>query len=1161
MSAPAIIRTLRAAHRAIGPKCPHGYLSGPKTQSAAECCCPDASWRPGLYIGEPSGDAPDSAADAAVFHQTIERHFPKLLTDCLTMHTCVLSNWRVGSATKAGGHRDRFEPQTSGAWRHLPASSIVGVICVRKLAFVLTFFGFALPALASSSISVAELEQKLATNRGRPDVEVAQQLSDLELTERLSTATLARLESNSPGLKTSQELKILADQSAFLLPPAAEIPQTTAPDLAAQRKMMGQVVNYVSKTIHQLPNFYATRVTTHFEETPQVQKGVRSIPYQPLHETNTFDVTVLYRDGQEVVDAGRDKTKNLQQQGKGLRDWGVFGPILGTVFLDAARSNLSWSHWEQTPTGTQAVFRYKVPLEKSHYRVNYCCVPGNNPGDPTQWVPFDRIVGYLGEIAVDPHDGSILRLTVQADLRPSEPISSADIMVEYAPMEIGGHSYICATRSVALSSALSVSNFIVGDHEYIGSVAPSAPQKLLNDVAFERYHMFRSDARILSGDEPTEPDEPSVAPSARTIPSEQVKALPDSKPIKNTEGQSSTPGSDSPAASAQNRPAEQEAAPAPTLAIEAPPNGETKVPLIDQAPLFKTTTHDVVVDVVATKSDGDPVLGLGKQDFEIRENGKPQAIDFFEAHTKGSVVSSAPPEMPVMPEGSRTNVPPAPPGDAVNVLLIDTLNTEIQDQAYVRRQVVDFLTKIQPGPRMAIFVLGSKLTCLQGFTSDTSALLAALKDQSTELKGQKSSFLQTRGDRAGDENALAMLLTMQASPSAVEALREALADAGARDSGARTSMTFEALMYLGHYLSGVPGRKNLIWFAGSFPVVIFPTADQLTHLKQNRGLPGYVDRVKLTAHLFTTSQVSVYPISAEGLMVEHIGEADTAGAVAGGGVGHIGSQADIVMSPYNAGANERASTIFAMEQLAASTGGKAYYNSNDLDAALKRAIDDGANFYTIGYSPADWKMDGTYRQIEIKLVHGKYKLAYRQGYDADDGPAPAAKSNVDPLAPLLQLGLPGATGILYGVHAEAAAVQPTSGEPRAGQNPNLKGPVTRYAVDFFIRGQDLVLNQDPQGDRNGKFLLGLKAYDRDGNALNWEGTEETVDIKPEQFESIRKNGIPAHLDMDVPTAGVIHLVTAVFDLDSGMAGTQEIPLQVDSPLKKNTSDPAELKHP
>jgi hypothetical protein len=447
----------------------------------------------------------------------------------------------------------------------------VGDICVRKLAFVLAFFGFALPALASKRISVAELEQKLATNRGRPDVEVAQQLSEFELTERLSITALARLESNSPGTKTAQELKILADQSAFLLPPAAEIPPTPAPDLAAQRKMIGLVVNYVSKTIHELPNFYATRVTTHFEETPLVQTGTSPIPYQHLHETNRFNVTVLYRDGQELVDKGRDKTKASQQQEKGLRDWGVFGQILSTVFLDAAKSNLSWSHWEALPAGAQAVFHYAVPLERSHYRVSYCCVPGSNPSGQMQWAPFERVIGYHGEIAVEPKEGSIVRLTVQADLRPSDPISRADIMVEYGPVEIAGRSYICATRSVALSSALSTSNFVVGDQGIVGIVAPSPTQKLLNDVAFEQYHIFRSASRIITGDEAKEQSVPPAAPSASEVSPEPDKALSPLQPTVSAADQSSAAGSGSPAAPVQNGLSKPAAAPAPTLETETAP--------------------------------------------------------------------------------------------------------------------------------------------------------------------------------------------------------------------------------------------------------------------------------------------------------------------------------------------------------------------------------------------------------------------------------------------------------------------------------------------------------------------------------------------------------------------------------------------------------------
>jgi len=1015
---------------------------------------------------------------------------------------------------------------------------------VTRLAFLPMLAMFVLPAFASTRLTVAELEQRLATDRGKSDAELAQRLSDLELTERLSTASLERLRALSPGIKSTQALKILADESSFLALPAAEIPAVPAPDVATQRQIMGLVVSYVSKTIHQLPNFYATRVTTHFEETPQDQTAFGTIKYQPLHQTSVISATVLYREGQEIVDKGNagGKAKASQVQTKGLRAWGIFGPILSTVILDAARSNLSWSHWEQGATGTQAVFRYAVPVAKSHYRVNYCCVPGYEPGSDLL-SPFDRVAAYHGEIAVDPHTGSILRLTLQAELKPTDPVSDASIMVEYGPVSIGGQTYICAKRSVAFSQALSP----IFLHGEVGRAAPAPLQRLLNDISFEQYHMFRSDVRILTGEEANHQEAPSTAPEAPAAPNEVATAPAATQELEKAASQPTPdgsehpdPGSVSPAASA----------PVPAAGVAANDPQESR---LDQTPVFKTTTRNVIVDVVVTKGNGEPVLGLGKQDFEVSENGKTQAIDFFEEHSKSDSAATRQPEMPAMPAGMHTNVPPAASSDAVNLLLIDTLNTSLQDQTYVRRQVLEFLSRMQPGTRMAIFMLGSKLRCLQGFTSDASVLLAALHDPRNGFSGEKSTFLKTSGDQANDAGDIGKLEAMRASPIAIEALRSALADAGMHDLGARASMTFEALIYLGHYLAGIPGRKNLVWFAGSFPVAIFPTADQMTRGQNAKPdpdhLPSYVDRLKETANLFTTSQIAVYPISAEGMMIEHLNEADSAGPGASAGIGPrtAESQSRSPMSPFNESANGRTGTIFAMEQLAGSTGGKAYYNGNDLDAEMRRAIDDGAHYYTIGYSPADRKMDGRYRRLDVKLTHGKGKLAYRHGYIAGDVPAAAAQSGIDPLPPLLRLGLPAATGVLYGVSAEPSAVQPSSGETRAGQNSNLKGPVIRYTVNFVIRSQDLSFASRPQGDRSGKLLLGLKVYDRDGNALNWGGDVETLEMKPDQYESIRKAGISAHMYIDLPIVGDVHLVTAVYDLNGAEAGTLEIPLQVTAP--------------
>lgn len=248
------------------------------------------------------------------------------------------------------------------------------------------------------------------------------------------------------------------------------------------------------------------------------------------------------------------------------------------------------------------------------------------------------------------------------------------------------------------------------------------------------------------------------------------------------------------------------------------------------------------------------------------------------------------------------------------------------------------------------------------------------------------------------------------------------------------------------------------------------------------------------------------------------------------------------MTPYSEGASERAQVVNEMEQLAASTGGKAFYNTNDLNGAMEKAIDDGASYYTIGYSPTDKTMDGSFRRIDVKVTHGKYKLAYRHGYNAEEKPAADAQAKVNPLMALLEYGLPGATGVLYGVAAKAGPTEEASPTNRAGANTALQGMVTRYRVDFTIRAPDVELRPKAQGGRSGRLLIGLKAYDRDGNAVNWEGDDETLDLKDTEYGALAKSGIPVHLMIDIPAKVQGHLVTAVYDWNSGKAGTLEVPL-------------------
>jgi hypothetical protein len=368
------------------------------------------------------------------------------------------------------------------------------------------------------------------------------------------------------------------------------------------------------------------------------------------------------------------------------------------------------------------------------------------------------------------------------------------------------------------------------------------------------------------------------------------------------------------------------------------------------------------------------------------------------------------------------------------------------------------------------------------------------------------------------------------------------------------AMTLEALNYLGRYFAAVPGRKNLIWFSSSFPVTVFPSPKEKQPFGQIR---EYSAELKETADLLTVSKVAVYPIGAEGMIISHVCEPTYVANVNGcldieGGEldsrpGAIPSGRPVdYMGPFTDENAAHADKIMAMEQLAADTGGKAFFNTNDLNAAMMHAIENGSHYYTLVYTPTNKKMDGAYRKIEVKTTVGKYNLSYRRGYNADDQLTADAKPEADPLHALMMHGMPSATQVLYGARVEPANPQPAAGSGRAGDNVKLTGPTTRYMVDFLIQTKDLQLSVAPNGDRRGRVQIELVAYAKDGKALNWARSAANLKLKAAAFDSLEKSGLRTHMEIDIPQ-GEASLATGVYDWNTGKAGALEIPLNSHKP--------------
>lgn len=354
----------------------------------------------------------------------------------------------------------------------------------------------AVTAFVGKPVPVAELEKTVNDDAKKRDAALAKELYELRLTERLSTAHLTALEAALPGAKSRAALVALGDASAFLALPAAEIPSTPAPDLTEQRRIVSLAIDYLRKTIPRLPNFFATRTTHRYENTHEDpdDSRVTIASGEPVHWAGDTVATVIYRDHAEVVDSGGARQKYLKAADRGLVTRGTFGPILSTAMVDAAHGEMAFSHWETGAAGAQAVFRFSVPQEQSHYNVAYQSDPGKD-----QRYDLNRASGYHGEIGLDPATGAILRLALIADIDPGLSLTRADIMVEYGPVEIGSKTYICPVRSVSFSEgrAVMLVRTLIGIGDALGP-----PITRLNDVSFTDYHVFRTEMRILTGDEP-----------------------------------------------------------------------------------------------------------------------------------------------------------------------------------------------------------------------------------------------------------------------------------------------------------------------------------------------------------------------------------------------------------------------------------------------------------------------------------------------------------------------------------------------------------------------------------------------------------------------------------------------------------------------------------
>jgi len=583
----------------------------------------------------------------------------------------------------------------------------------------------------------------------------------------------------------------------------------------------------------------------------------------------------------------------------------------------------------------------------------------------------------------------------------------------------------------------------------------------------------------------------------------------------------------------------------------APPPPSVTTPNSSAAATIHVNARLVQFDVVVTDNQGRPVKNLTAADFTVLQDGKPQTIRAFEFHTPTATPDAEPattaakPVAATAPQNTFTNIPAKAPQSSWTVVLFDLLNTGVSDQAYARKQLLQLLKSVPRGQPVALFVLTRRLEMLQGFTQDPDQLLkmAELLDPS------KSQILTTTVERERTISGITST-AQQAAPSSGAATPGGTLDTssiafgqasriaqGYNDHEAfrttdRALFTLEAMRGLARAVSGYPGRKNLIWLSGSFPIQIEPDPASPDEFRNMR---SFQDQIRTTSSLLATSRVAVYPVDVRGLQSKGIdisvatAENQPMSDVAPGAVHGV-----IATSPSSVGATISAETVAladdraTMKNMAEQTGGEAFVNTNDLRRVINRSLEDGATYYTLAYTPPKDNEGGGYHRVVVQVPDKGLKLAYRRGYYSIPQATASGAEGTAALRAALQPGMPPATSMMLTASLE------------------LPGATRKdVKINYVIDSNGVAFSDVADNKKHVQIDCIVIAFDSSGKEVAHASDTLDATIPANAYAAVQTYGLPAHQLISLPP-GKYNLRIGVMDRTTQQIGSVDAPLEVPS---------------
>lgn len=427
-------------------------------------------------------------------------------------------------------------------------------------------------------------------------------------------------------------------------------------------------------------------------------------------------------------------------------------------------------------------------------------------------------------------------------------------------------------------------------------------------------------------------------------------------------------------------------------ALPSSSSGQVPGPQPSSGVVFPAGVEQVTVDVLVLDERGQPVEGLRREDFIVKEDGQAQIISSFEAVNIAESAASTTP--------TRTTVSvntPTPVGRSF-VIVFDEMNLTPATVGAARQAVGQFLqVGLQPGDVVTVVPTGGGGWWTERMPEGRAALSAFIGHLESKYRpdtsvARLSDYEAIQLHYARDPQVLSQVLrryyengiiqefdTSPAARQSTAALQispgaqivRARADAVFQSYVERMRLTLGAFERVAEALRQAKGRKTVLFVSEGF-----------AHDPSQSGFREVVRTAR-------DANAAFYFVDARGLLGA-TGPLGAPGAAAEDGRPVLDQDTLSTLS------NPRQESAGA-ESVAADTGGFSIRNTNDLAGRMRAISRESRAYYLLGYVPADTRRDGKFRKIEVAVSRPGLKVRARRGYYAPSDKEPARRRDeVDP---------------------------------------------------------------------------------------------------------------------------------------------------------------------